>query len=139
MSQSGILTQGDPASQNLVFNCYRYSINYPGFSGQTLTQQGYIESGSTFTCDLYPTGIKEIDSETGISVYPNPFYHQITMEGDETELKDIRVYNILGQNVTSQTSKLRIDDAKLIIDLSQLNSGFYFINTKTIAYKVFKL
>lgn len=139
VSQSGILTQGDPASQNLVFNCYRYSTNYSGFSGQTLTQQGYIESGSTFTCDLYTTGIKEIESETGISVYPNPFYHQVTMEGDETELKEISVYNILGQNVTSQISKFRIDNAQLLIDFSKLNSGFYFINTKTIAYKVFKL
>ncbi len=49
----GPITQGVAATDNNVFRCTRYAANYPGFSGQTPTPQGYLEIGSTFTCTLY--------------------------------------------------------------------------------------
>ena len=49
----GPQAQGTSISDNNTFRCTRYSPNYPGLSGQILTPQGYIETGSTFTCDLY--------------------------------------------------------------------------------------
>ncbi|PHS10034.1 MAG: hypothetical protein COA88_03120 [Kordia sp.] len=48
---TGPMTQGDLISGNNVFRCFRYSTDYAGLSGQTLTPQGYIEIGSSFTCD----------------------------------------------------------------------------------------
>ena len=47
----GPMTQGDVATGNNVFRCTRYAPDYAGLSGQTLTPQGYIEIGSTFTCE----------------------------------------------------------------------------------------
>ena len=48
----GPMTQGDPIIENNVFRCTRNYSTYPGLLGETLIPMGYIESGSTFTCDL---------------------------------------------------------------------------------------
>ena len=138
VSQSGIIAQSNPITQNIVFRSYRYPINYNGFNGQTLTPQGYIESGSTFSCSLFTTGINDNSFEIETSVYPNPFYNQITIEGNEVELKEIIIYNTLGQNVTALTQKIMSKENKIVIDLSNLNKGIYYIKTKTTANKVYK-
>jgi hypothetical protein len=138
VSQTGIATQGNPVTKNSVFRSYRYPIDYQGFNGQTLTPQGYIESGSTFTCALFTTGINENSIKVTASVYPNPFYDQITLEGMETELKEINIYTILGQNVTAQTKLITKNENKLVMDLSELKLGIYVIKTKTATYKIFK-
>ncbi|MBT3174008.1 MAG: T9SS type A sorting domain-containing protein [Lentimicrobiaceae bacterium] len=138
VSQSGIIAQGDPVIQNIVFRSYRYPINYNGFNGQTITPQGYIETGSTYSCTLYPTGINENIVNSEISVYPNPFYNQITMEGNKAELKEIIIYNTLGQNVTALTKQILINVNQIMIDLSKLDTGIYYIKTKTTANKVYK-
>jgi len=46
---SGPMTQEDAISDNNVFRCTRYTPDYAGLAGQTLTSQGYIEIGSTFS------------------------------------------------------------------------------------------
>jgi hypothetical protein len=51
VNDQGPITQGDAISSNNVFRCTRYGSDYEGLSGQPLTPQGYIEIGSTFTCD----------------------------------------------------------------------------------------
>jgi len=51
VNDSGVMTQGDTITNNNVFRCTKYAVDYPGLSGQTLTSQGYIEIGSTYTCD----------------------------------------------------------------------------------------
>ena len=47
----GPITQNDPAEENDVFRCTRYAPDYPGLAGRSLTPQGYIEIGSTFSCN----------------------------------------------------------------------------------------
>lgn len=138
VAQSGIVAQGNPVSQNVVFRSYRYALDYPGLKGQSLTPQGYIESGSTFTCDLFVTGVHENAQETGMTVYPNPFNNQITITGKLTEWKAIAVYNTLGQNVTAQTTKIWSSENKLQLDFSALKTGMYFIKTATTAHTVYK-
>ncbi len=71
-------------------------------------------------------------------VYPNPSENIINIIGDKIELKQLTIYNVLGQNVTSLTKEIVQDDTKLIIDLSDLESGFYYIKTKTTVNKIYK-
>lgn len=40
---SGLITQGDPASQNSVFRCTQYPGSYPGFAGHALSPQQPLE------------------------------------------------------------------------------------------------
>lgn len=74
------------------------------------------------------------------SIYPNPTKSSITIIGDILELDDIKVFNLLGQDVTSKTkeSNREYEGAKLIIDLSLLDTGVYFVKTKTQSYKIGK-
>ncbi|MCB9230881.1 MAG: aryl-sulfate sulfotransferase [Bacteroidia bacterium] len=138
VSQSGITTQGNAVTQNSVFRCYRYPLNYPGFSGQTLVPQGYIETGSTFTCDLFTTAREVEAMQAGISVYPNPFEHQIMVEGEAGELEQMLIFNTLGQNVTSLVGKTIISSQKARLDMSRLGIGIYILTTKTTAHRLIR-
>ncbi|MFT5802856.1 MAG: hypothetical protein ACI956_002679, partial [Nonlabens sp.] len=73
-----------------------------------------------------------------IEIYPKPTTAQIYLSGNETELEEISIYNISGQNVTANTKRLENQENKLMIDLSNLISGMYFIKTKTTVKRVYK-
>ncbi|MFT4661515.1 MAG: hypothetical protein ACI8XB_001792 [Patiriisocius sp.] len=73
-----------------------------------------------------------------IEIYPNPVINQLTIIGNDTELKEITIYTILGQDVTLLTRKIVKNDSKLILDLSNLNSGNYLLKTKTTLNLVLK-
>ena len=55
VNDAGPIAQNTTATNNNAFRCVRYAPDYPGLAGQTLTPQGYIETGSTFTCELFDT------------------------------------------------------------------------------------
>lgn len=74
-----------------------------------------------------------------VNVYPNPTMNQVTIEADESELEEFSIYNLLGQDVSASIKTLSGNDIKRIVDLSNLDSGTYFIKTKTTAKKVNKL
>ncbi len=73
-----------------------------------------------------------------IEIYPNPTNNDINIEGNHSELKQLKIYNVLGHDVTALTKQISGSDSKLIIDLSSLNAGMYYIKTKTTANKVYK-
>lgn len=55
VSNSGIVNQGSAIKANAVFRAERYSTDFSGFSGKALANEGYIETGSTFSCALFET------------------------------------------------------------------------------------
>jgi hypothetical protein len=73
-----------------------------------------------------------------VKIYPNPTQNRITVKGSETELSQFSIHNMVGQNVTAQTQRIRSGDSSLVIDLSRLANGVYFIKTRTTANKVHK-
>ncbi len=73
-----------------------------------------------------------------LEIYPNPTNSQITITGNIFELGKIEIYNVLGQNVTSFTTQINYNESKLIMDLSNLNKGIYYIKTKSTANKLYK-
>ena len=73
-----------------------------------------------------------------IEIYPNPAINQIIIKGRSNELKEILVYNTLGQNVTSLINQVVTNETQLVIDMSKLNTGMYYVKTKTTANKVYK-
>ena len=68
-----------------------------------------------------------------IEIYPNPTENQITITGDNFELEQVKIYNVLGQDVTFSTTIINHSESKLIMDLSNLNTGMYYIKTKNTA------
>ena len=75
---------------------------------------------------------------TGVIIYPNPINNQITIHANEQELTNIKIYNMLGQDVTNRIKQLSKSDNNVVIDLSNLTSGLYTVKTRTTANKVYK-
>jgi hypothetical protein len=78
----------------------------------------------TWIVNSFSTGINDI-SVNNLSVYPNPSTDFITV-GADSKFNVLKTYDISGREVmntyfTSTTEKL--------IDISQLKSGVYFVNT----------
>lgn len=80
----------------------------------------------------------DIKTDNSFKISPNPANNQITITGKQIALEEITIYNTLGQNITKLTQQTIENDGQLVIDLSKLNSGIYYIKTKTTANKVYK-
>ena len=73
----------------------------------------------------WTTDVNENTVDQSISVYPNPTKSTVTIEAED--LRQIRVFNVMGQTVICQTT---LED-NITIDLSAQPNGCYFIETAT--------
>ena len=124
----GSIAQNTTANDNNVFRCERYAPDYAGLTGHELTSQGYIETGSTYTCDLYTVGISSLQStKNNYSVYPNPASSDITLQTITKSKSDLKleIFNTNGTKI--KTQKLDANNTEQQIDISTLNNGLYFI------------
>ncbi len=83
------------------------------------------------------TSVKE-NSKHGIAVYPNPVNSMLTIVSGDLETYEYRVYNTVGQIVTSGTFA-----SKTQIDVDAFPKGVYFIKTfngkgKVVTSKIIK-
>ena len=74
---------------------------------------------------------------SNLVLFPNPTSGQISIEGHEIKLSEIKIFNTLGQDVSAITTILQ-NAKKVVVDMSDLNTGIYYIKTKTTANKVYK-
>lgn len=115
---------------------YFFIDNHP-FEGTSY----YRLKQTDFNGDFEYSTIKKMKIDTKnqeIQIYPNPTENIITIEGIISELEDINIYNVLGQNITYQTLIIISNKNKVEIDLSKLNGGSYLIKTKTTINHIFK-
>ena len=73
-----------------------------------------------------------------IIIYPNPTTDYITIIGNSIELEAVNVYDILRKNVSCSAIIKKINNKKIVIDLSELSGGIYYIRTKSTVNKVYK-
>ena len=74
-----------------------------------------------------------------INIYPNPATDRITVAGDESELESIKVYDAQGQDITTLVSVVKEGKGKVILDLSKLDNGIYYIKSKTTSNSIYKI
>lgn len=86
-----------------------------------------------------PSGIKELDKEV-IKVYPNPFTDQINIFIGTNPINEIKVFDILGNQVESQIQNKSTESIQLTIP--EASEGIYFVKIKsaenTIVLKVLR-
>lgn len=129
VNNAGLIHQNTVATGNNVFRCARYPINHPAFVGKSLTPQGYIEPGSTFSCNLYNSiaTIDEGQKENALYLYPNPVADQFTLElqnvNEEASVLDI--VNINGQVVLQKI--LPPQTQRCDVNVAFLQNGMYFV------------
>ena len=73
------------------------------------------------------SGINEI-SQNGISMYPNPTSGQLIIDNGQLTIKNVEIYDIVGQKVNYQLSTVNY---QLSIDISHLPKGIY--NVKVVS------
>jgi hypothetical protein len=74
------------------------------------------------------TGVKPVLlANNSLLIYPNPASNQVTISGSQNAINEVRLDNILGQNVLDQTYTDGVAGLKENIDVSNLAPGMYFI------------
>ena len=72
-------------------------------------------------------------------IYPNPTLNLLIIEGNKEELNDLKIYSLLGQDVTSVVKILEYSNSSVIVSLSNLSQGVYFIKTKSYVNSIYKI
>lgn len=118
---SGILTQGDSPTQNLVFRAQKFPLEYPAFSGKDLTPGDPIELNPDLTpCNNL--GVNDEVNATNVSLFPNPVNSYLNIKSN-TAIDNYTIYNVLGKQILQSNS-----DSGKEINVEGLTSGMYFIN-----------
>ena len=89
------------------------------------------------------TDVKSItrimEEGSAILLYPNPTHGQVTIVGNPDELKDFRVFNSIGQDISSRLQqKEGLRPSSIMLDLSDLPAGVYFFTTPHQSRRIVK-
>jgi hypothetical protein len=97
-----------------------------------------IMEGGEFThTDIRPfkvstatASIQENELEAGYSLFPNPTAGLVTLGFtlEEAGLVEVRVTDLLGQMVTTTSTGAAPGQGNIVMDLSALAAGTYFVN-----------
>ena len=136
-----VILQWEAATLAESYNVYREgqlighstSVDFVDYTATSQQSYHYIVTGKTAFLESNPSNVVYVDWTTGIdetnpseyTLYPNPTEGQVTIEADG--LRQIRVFNVTGQEVRYQT----VNDNRTTIDLSSEPKGCYFIEIMT--------
>jgi hypothetical protein len=126
----------DGAGTSSVLNTYIIVDKEPhqGVSYYRLKQTDY-------NGDYSYSQIRSVDisnNDNSVVIYPNPTNSSFIIKGDESELKNIRISNLLGKDVTGSTVITKLSDTKYMIDISRLSDGVYSLFTSNAVIQVYK-
>ena len=106
------------------------------FFGKLLTEQGiyYDTLQTVYGCDsifelnlMYRTSIVERQL-LNIRIYPNPTSSQLTIESGQLTIDKIEIFDVMGR---LQIAESRKQNREMIVDISHLPTGIYFLKIKT--------
>ncbi len=80
------------------------------------------------TCGHINVGVNEIETSDEVNIYPNPATNQLIVNSEQLLVKEIKIYNVLGEMILNdpETSSGQ-NDKSVKIDVSGLANGMYFI------------
>ncbi|MCH2044703.1 MAG: FG-GAP-like repeat-containing protein [Saprospiraceae bacterium] len=78
----------------------------------------------TITDNDVQTSVNDINNETTIQVYPNPFDQQLVIETESNEVAYLRIMDQLGRVVIEQT----VNQETTVIDTKKLARGIYTVH-----------
>ncbi len=133
--QTVVKIKGADNSSRTIFYTTHDNTPYRGISYYRLKQTDFDGSyayGHTLSIEV----VEERDMD--INVYPNPTNGLLNIKGSKFELEMLTVYSIIGNEVTSFVEVTSRNETNIVLDLSNLKNGIYFIKTKTKATKINK-
>lgn len=89
-----------------------------------------LADGATFNLYAFSqsTGIDELQNESPLLLYPNPAANQFTIYNLQFTIKELEIFNSLGEKVLQ--SKISNLKSQISLDVSQLLSGIYFVKVQ---------
>ncbi len=126
MTNEGATAQYSTVEGNNVFRCTKYAPDYPGFDGQTLSPQGYLETSSDIVCDLQTSSHDAfIISNIEFNIFPNPTKERVNVEIQGNfpidDIKQVSIYNM------NAAAVYQSEKWEKVINLEKLAKGTYFI------------
>ncbi|MGK4568720.1 T9SS type A sorting domain-containing protein [Flavobacterium sp. 3HN19-14] len=92
------------------------------------TYNGTTIYSPTYQYTTFALGLAGINSETALSVFPNPATDFVNFKSNNSEkINGIEFYNALGQRIYNKTS---FNDTDVKVDVSNFSKGIYFIKVK---------
>ncbi|MEM1000603.1 MAG: T9SS type A sorting domain-containing protein [Bacteroidota bacterium] len=91
---------------------------------------GHAEYSEVQTVDF------EVPTVGELLLYPNPTEGKVTLAGSAQELTVVRVFDVLGQEVTPRVTQQLMDETHLELDLGALSAGIYLVKTAMSAKRV---
>jgi len=103
------------------------NVTYTQFTVQT-TKEGFELSGVMY---LYYSnvGIDTID-EDRLKIYPNPNTGELTITNYELQIMSVEVFDVNGRRQKAESRKQKAE-SEIVIDISHLPSGVYFVKVAT--------
>lgn len=89
-----------------------------------------LNNQTIYTAPNHPnciTSTNQIKQEDNISIYPNPTSDNLNIEFENTEQRELMIFNQLGQQVLNEIS----NETTVILNLEQLPKGFYVLTIRT--------
>ncbi len=108
---------------------------YSGISYYRLKQtdfDGKYEYSSIVAVELNKENIQPV------KLYPNPSNGELTLEGDAIEIADFKIFNVLGQDVTSLITVTENNSTAIRVNILSLAKGVYNIQTRTRVTRLVK-
>lgn len=128
------------APSSFVLNDEVYIINgmvRPNTGSSYIAEVYKFDLDSTEVDTTIQTSIRDVLSTAGLNIYPNPTTGIFTIEMDGANLVDVKIFNAIGKDLSSEVLFDPQGD-KVLVDISILNSGVYYLHTKSGVSKVFK-
>ena len=95
-----------------------------------------------FNGEFIYTPIVSVQIEGGrnsnVVLYPNPSSNSILLSSNLTELIDIRIFDVLGQEYTADINITVHNQSLIELDISHLSSGLYSVQTSTTTNMFYK-
>ena len=108
--------------ENLTFRAFKYPREYKAFDGRDLSMKGHIELEPNLSyCDSLTSIRNIIDVE--VKVFPNPATTELHVEWSQSEVKNIKVYTTLGEQILTVDPILNRE----VIDITSYPKGVYTI------------
>jgi len=95
-----------------------------------------VDYEQNFTITVSSVGINQLTMDNGqLTIYPNPTTGQLTINNEQLTIKNVEIFDVIGQKVNHQSS---IVNCQLSIDISHLANGMYFLKVDNKMFKIIK-
>lgn len=119
-------TQGMFLPGNQTFRSYRFSADYPALQGRDLTPQGYIETGSEFTCQLFDGTTNSVGFVDNTDIEVKLIDRTLNIDSKNT-IDNVEIYNLSGNRITSINNK----NNHYSITTNEYAAGVYLVRLTT--------